>query len=112
MKPGPAVADDAWAGSRPPTSDPTAPMASHARPAATVLIATSRPGPRVFRKSGPYGSEFHHATLYDACMRRASFTHMPCSIAQSLEIIGEWWTLLILRDAFLGVCRFDEFQSR
>jgi DNA-binding HxlR family transcriptional regulator len=33
-----------------------------------------------------------------------------CSIAGSLEIVGERWTLLILRDAFLGVRRFDEFQ--
>jgi DNA-binding HxlR family transcriptional regulator len=37
---------------------------------------------------------------------------MNCSIAQSLEIIGEWWTLLILRDAFLGVSRFEDFQQR
>lgn len=45
-------------------------------------------------------------------MRRASFADMHCSIAQSLEIVGEWWTLLILRDAFFGVTRFDEFQGR
>ena len=37
---------------------------------------------------------------------------MNCSIARSLEIVGEWWTLLILRDAFLGVTRFDELQQR
>ena len=37
---------------------------------------------------------------------------MRCSVAQSLEVIGEWWTLLILRDAFLGVTRFDDFASR
>ena len=37
---------------------------------------------------------------------------MNCSIARSLEIIGEWWTLLILRDAFLGVTRFEVFQER
>ncbi len=45
-------------------------------------------------------------------MRRASFTDMNCSIAQTLEIVGEWWTLLIIRDALLGVTRFDEFSSR
>jgi DNA-binding HxlR family transcriptional regulator len=33
-----------------------------------------------------------------------------CSIARTLEVIGERWTLLILRDAFLGVRRFEEFQ--
>jgi len=37
---------------------------------------------------------------------------MNCSIAQTLEVIGEWWTPLIVRDLFFGVSRFDEFQSR
>ncbi len=37
---------------------------------------------------------------------------MHCSIAQCLEVVGEWWTLLIVRDAFLGVTRFDDFQKR
>ena len=37
---------------------------------------------------------------------------MHCSVAQALEVIGEWWTLLILRDAFLGVTRFDDFAKR
>jgi DNA-binding HxlR family transcriptional regulator len=35
-----------------------------------------------------------------------------CSIARALEVVGERWTLLIVRDAFLGVRRFDEFQER
>jgi DNA-binding HxlR family transcriptional regulator len=43
-------------------------------------------------------------------MRRTSFAALDCSIAQTLEVVGEWWTLLILRDAFLGVRRFEEFQ--
>ena len=37
---------------------------------------------------------------------------MPCSVAQSLEVVGEWWTMLIVRDAFLGIRRFDDFQAR
>jgi DNA-binding HxlR family transcriptional regulator len=45
-------------------------------------------------------------------MERKSFSDMHCSVAQTLEVVGEWWTLLILRDAFLGVTRFDEFQER
>jgi DNA-binding HxlR family transcriptional regulator len=45
-------------------------------------------------------------------MRRTSFEDMNCSVAQSLEQIGEWWTMLILRDALLGVRRFEDFQSR
>jgi DNA-binding HxlR family transcriptional regulator len=45
-------------------------------------------------------------------VRRASFEDMSCSIARSLEVIGEWWTLLILRDAFFGVTRFEELQER
>jgi DNA-binding HxlR family transcriptional regulator len=35
---------------------------------------------------------------------------MDCSVAQSLEIVGEWWSLLIIRDTFLGIRRFEEFQ--
>ena len=45
-------------------------------------------------------------------MRKASFADMHCSVAQSLEVIGEWWTLLILRDAFLGYRRFEDFVDR
>ncbi len=36
---------------------------------------------------------------------------MTCPIARSLERVGEWWSILILRDAFLGVTRFDQFQK-
>jgi DNA-binding HxlR family transcriptional regulator len=43
-------------------------------------------------------------------MRRTSFSDMSCSIARSLEQIGEWWTLLIIREAFFGTRRFGAFQ--
>jgi DNA-binding HxlR family transcriptional regulator len=45
-------------------------------------------------------------------MKRTSFEAMTCSVAQSLELVGEWWTLLIVRDLFLGVNRFDQIQKR
>jgi DNA-binding HxlR family transcriptional regulator len=45
-------------------------------------------------------------------VRRTSFTDMQCSVAQALEQVGEWWTLLIIRDALLGVRRFEHFQRR
>jgi DNA-binding HxlR family transcriptional regulator len=45
-------------------------------------------------------------------MRHKSFEEMNCSVAQTLEVVGEWWTMLIIRDCFLGVTRFDEFQQR
>ena len=44
-------------------------------------------------------------------MQRKSFADMTCPIARSLEHVGEWWSMLILRDAFAGVTRFDEFQT-
>jgi DNA-binding HxlR family transcriptional regulator len=44
-------------------------------------------------------------------MRRKSFGNMQCPIARSLERVGEWWSILILRDAFHGLTRFDEFQE-
>jgi DNA-binding HxlR family transcriptional regulator len=41
-------------------------------------------------------------------MKRVSFEDMDCSIAQSLEVVGEWWTPLILREVFFGRRRFEE----
>ncbi|HEV3328790.1 MAG TPA: helix-turn-helix domain-containing protein [Acidimicrobiales bacterium] len=43
-------------------------------------------------------------------MERKSFSDMDCSVAQCLEVVGEWWSMLIVRDAFFGVTRFDDFQ--
>ncbi len=37
---------------------------------------------------------------------------MNCSVAQTLEVVGEWWTMLIVRDCFLGITRFDDFHDR
>jgi DNA-binding HxlR family transcriptional regulator len=45
-------------------------------------------------------------------VKRTSFAEMHCSIAQALDVVGEWWTLLILRDAVLGVTRFEDWQRR
>jgi DNA-binding HxlR family transcriptional regulator len=45
-------------------------------------------------------------------MRRTSFSDMSCSIARCLEQIGDWWTLLLIREALSGTRRFGEFQSR
>jgi DNA-binding HxlR family transcriptional regulator len=39
-----------------------------------------------------------------------TYEGQTCSVARTLEVVGERWTLLILRDAFLGVRRFDDFQ--
>ncbi len=44
-------------------------------------------------------------------MRRKTFARMNCSIARALELVGEWWTMLILREAFLGSRRFRDFQA-
>ncbi len=44
-------------------------------------------------------------------MRHKSFDTMQCPIARGLEHVGEWWTILILRDAFRGLRRFDEFRD-
>jgi DNA-binding HxlR family transcriptional regulator len=44
-------------------------------------------------------------------MKRKSFETMQCPIARGLEHVGEWWSILILRDAFRGMRRFDEFRD-
>ncbi len=49
--------------------------------------------------------------VYTLGMRRTSYEQMNCSIASALDVVGEPWTLLIVRDAFYGVRRFDEFQE-
>ena len=36
---------------------------------------------------------------------------MECSVARTLDVVGEWWTLLVLRDAFSRVRRFEDFQK-
>ena len=43
-------------------------------------------------------------------VRRAPLSHMACSVAKTVDIVGDPWTLLIVRDALLGVTRFDDFQ--
>jgi DNA-binding HxlR family transcriptional regulator len=50
--------------------------------------------------------------LYDATqkMLNRTYDNQVCSIARALEVVGERWTLLIVRDAFLGLRRFDDFQ--
>ena len=56
--------------------------------------------------------------MYDAThswylwgMLNREYPDQNCSVARTLEIVGERWTLLIVRDAFLGRRRFDEFQE-
>ena len=44
-------------------------------------------------------------------MLNREYQGQNCSIARALELVGERWTLLIIRDAFLGLRRFDEFQE-
>ncbi|MBF6172571.1 winged helix-turn-helix transcriptional regulator [Nocardia blacklockiae] len=44
-------------------------------------------------------------------MHRTSFAEMHCSIGQTLERVGEWWTLLIVRDLHLGLHRFDDIAE-
>lgn len=43
-------------------------------------------------------------------MLHNTYAGQECSVARTLELVGERWTFLILRDAFLGVRRFDDFQ--
>lgn len=48
-------------------------------------------------------------TLQSSCAR-SDYDDQDCSIARALELVGERWTLLIIREAFLGTRRFDDFQ--
>ena len=44
-------------------------------------------------------------------MQRKRFDAMQCPIARGLERVGEWWSILILRDAFRGLTRFEQFRE-
>jgi DNA-binding HxlR family transcriptional regulator len=44
-------------------------------------------------------------------VKRTNLAHSDCPIARSLDAIGDWWSLLIIRDAMQGRCRFGEFQK-
>jgi DNA-binding HxlR family transcriptional regulator len=45
-------------------------------------------------------------------VRRKSYAAMRCSVAQALEVVGDPWTMLVVRDVFFGVGRFEELQRR
>ncbi|WP_213989566.1 helix-turn-helix domain-containing protein [Sodalis sp. dw_96] len=44
-------------------------------------------------------------------MNKTDFSDIPCPVAKSLARVGEWWSILILRDAFYGLTRFSEFET-
>jgi DNA-binding HxlR family transcriptional regulator len=44
-------------------------------------------------------------------MGRRRFRDQDCSVAQALEVLGDWWTLLIVREAFFGTRRFADFEA-
>ena len=44
-------------------------------------------------------------------MRRTRFDDWPCPIARTTDLIGDWWTPMVMREAFVGRRRFEEFQS-
>ena len=48
-------------------------------------------------------------THYDGPVPRTTLAHLECSVANTVEVVGDSWTVLILRDAFQGVRRFDQF---
>lgn len=45
-------------------------------------------------------------------MRRTRFDDAPCPIARTTDLIGDWWTPIVMREAFTGARRFDEFVER
>ncbi|HEY0234166.1 MAG TPA: helix-turn-helix domain-containing protein [Afipia sp.] len=45
-------------------------------------------------------------------MKRTSMSNDPCPVARSLDVIGDWWSLLIVRNALMGTRRFSEFQKQ
>jgi DNA-binding HxlR family transcriptional regulator len=46
----------------------------------------------------------------DRPVKRTPFADWPCSVARTVDILGDWWTPLVLRECYLGVRRFEDFQ--
>lgn len=44
-------------------------------------------------------------------MKRTNFSDMQCSMSRALDVIGDWWTPLIIRDLFIGVARFGQLVA-
>jgi len=44
-------------------------------------------------------------------MQRSNLAVLPCSLARTLQVVGEWWTMLVLRDICFGLHRFDEIHD-
>jgi DNA-binding HxlR family transcriptional regulator len=44
-------------------------------------------------------------------VKRTRFKDWPCPLARTVDLIGDWWTPLILREAYYGVRRFDDFEA-
>ncbi len=66
---------------------------------------------------------FHFATLYQCVSKRNGFCYIlgmrwrdigseTCSVARTLSVVGDRWTLLVLREAFLRTRKFEDFQNR
>lgn len=47
---------------------------------------------------------------HNASVHRTSLANIACSLARTFQVIGEWWTPLLLRDLFLGVTRFEDLR--
>src|ERR1700755_2321698 len=77
-------------------------MGAGGRSPRPMASKNSRPLSCVMQRNATRGKLCH------AMLGRA-YEGQVCSIARSLEVVGERWTLLVLRDAFLGVHRFEEF---
>jgi DNA-binding HxlR family transcriptional regulator len=43
-------------------------------------------------------------------VKRTRFAGWPCSIARTIDLLGDWWTPLVLREALYGTTRFDDFE--
>lgn len=44
-------------------------------------------------------------------MKKKNFDHLACPVAATLSVIGDHWSILIIRDLFFGLSRFDQFQK-
>src|SRR6476660_67377 len=76
-------------------------------------VCSSRRPPRLLHASDPTRTDLRDASKYGyaVLMLKRDYDGQVCSIARSLELVGDRWTLLIVRDLVLGLSRFDELLT-
>src|SRR3954471_12660310 len=75
-------------------------------------LSITAPASRSVLISNEVGLESEPSQWKDRGMKWNTLSDEPCSVARTVAVIGDRWTLMLLRDCFLGIRRFEDFERR